>query len=112
MKHNEMDMGTSTMENIDNPKKMKEEKDKNKQSSNTATGSHVQGAVNDKYQAVTAKYRAAWEAIKQYPNTCKYFEPTQSQLRWIVASKYTAKDAFGAAGDHDWLCRSCMANQQ
>ena len=55
MKHNEMDVGTSTMENIDN-KKMEEEKDKDKGSSNTATGSHVQGAVNDSYQAITAKY--------------------------------------------------------
>jgi len=92
-------------------KKMEGEKDKDKESSNTATGSHVQGAVNDSYQAVTAKYQAAWEAIKQYPNTCKYFEPTQSQLRLIVGSKYTAKDAFKAAGDHDRPCHSCMANQ-
>ncbi len=100
------------MENIDNPKKMEEETIKNEQSSNKETGSHVQGVVNDSFHAINEKYRAAWNEIKQYPNTCRYFEPTQSQLRLIVASKYTARDAFEAAGDHDQPCRSCMANQR
>jgi len=55
-KDNKMDVVTSTMENIDNKEKMKEEKDNDKGKSKTATGSHVQGAVNDSYQAVVAKH--------------------------------------------------------
>ncbi len=51
-----MDVVTSTMENIDNKEKMKEEKDNDKGKSKTATGSHVQGEVNDSYQAVIAKH--------------------------------------------------------
>jgi len=53
----------------------------------------------------------AWQEIKQYPNTCKYFEPTESQLWLIVCSRFTAKDAFEAAGDHDQPCHSCMEKQ-
>jgi len=49
-----MDMETS--KNTDNKEKMEEEKDNDKGSSNTATGSRVQCAVNDSYQAVAAKY--------------------------------------------------------
>jgi len=55
-KDNKMDVVTSTMENIDNKEKMKEEKDNDKGKSKTATGSHVQGEVNDSYQAVIAKH--------------------------------------------------------
>ena len=111
MKQNKMDMETSTMENIDNKGKMEKEKEKNEGSSNTATGTLVQGIVKDNLAAVAAKYRAAREAIKQYPNTCKYFEPTQLQLWLIVGSKYSVKDASEVAGDHNRPCCSCMANQ-
>jgi len=52
------------MENINNKGEMEEEKDKNEGSSNTARGTLVQGIVNNNLAAVTAKYRAAWEAIK------------------------------------------------
>jgi len=55
-KCNNINVKTFTMENINNKEKMEEEKDDDKGSSNTATGSHVQCAVNDSYQAVTAKY--------------------------------------------------------
>ncbi len=100
------------MENINNKGKMEEEKEKkNEGSSNTNTGTLVRGIVNDNLAAVAAKYRAAWAAIKQYPNTCKYFEPTQLQRQLIVGSKYSAKDAFEVAGDHNRPCHSCMANQ-
>jgi len=53
----------------------------------------------------------AWQEIKHYPNTCKYFEPTESQLWLIIHSGCTAKDAFEAAGDHDQPCHSCMEKQ-
>jgi len=106
-----MNMETSRMENINKEGEMEEEKEKNKGSLNTATGTLVRDIVNDNLAAVAAKYRAAREAIKQYPNTCKYFEPTQSQVQLIVASKYSVKDAFEVAGDHNHPCRSCMANQ-
>jgi len=99
------------MENINNGEEMEEEKDKNKGSSNSATGNVVRDIVNDNLAAVSAKYRAAREAIKHYPNTCKYFEPTQSQLWLIVGPKYSIKDAFEVAGDHNRPWRSCMANQ-
>jgi len=90
---------------------MEEEKDNEKGSSITATGSCIQVAGNDNYQAVVAKYCKAWENIKKYPNTCRYFKPTESQLWLIVHSGYNANDAFEAAGDHDQPCHSCMANQ-
>jgi len=99
------------MENINNEGEMEEEKEKNKGSSNTATGTVVPDIVNDNLAAVSAKHRAAREAIKHYPNTCKYFEPTQLQLQLIVGSKYSVKDAFEVAGDHNRPCHSCMANQ-
>ena len=73
-----MDMETSKTENINNKEEMEEEKEKNKGCSNTATGTLVHVTVNNNLAAVAAKYRAAQDAIKQYPNTCKYFEPTQS----------------------------------
>jgi len=107
MKDNKMDV-----ENIDKKEKMEEEKDNEKGSSITATASHIQVAGNDSYQAVVAKHCTALETIKQYPNTCRYFEPTQSQLWLIVSSGYSANDAFEAAGDHNQLCCSFMANQQ
>jgi len=75
----------------------------------TISPTHVSG--NNRYQAVIAKYCTAWQEIKQYPNTCKYFEPTESQLWLIVQSGYTAKDAFETAGDHDCPCCSCMEKQ-
>ena len=77
-----------------------------------ATGSCIQVACNDSNQAVAAKYHKAWEEIKKYPNTCRYFKLTETQLQLIVHSGYNANDAFEAAGDHDWPCHSCMANQQ
>ena len=104
-------METSNTKNINNKEEMEEEKEKNEGCSNTATGTLVHVTVNNNLAAVAAKYRAAREAIKQYPNTCKYFEPTQSQLRLIVGSKYSVKDAFEVAGDHNHPCHSCMANQ-
>jgi len=58
----------------------------------TTTLSHV--AANNNYQAVIAKYHTAWQELKQYPNTCKYFEPTESQVQLIVCSGFTAKDVF------------------
>jgi len=33
----------------------------------------------------------AWQEIKHYPNTCKYFEPTESQLWLIVHSELLQK---------------------
>jgi len=52
---------------------------------------HVGG--NNSYQAVVAKHCIAWQDIKQYPNTCNYFEPTESQLWLIGCAGFTAKDA-------------------
>jgi len=106
-----MDVVASSIENMEKKGKMEEEKDNEKGSSITATGCSIQVAGNDNYQAVVAKYHKAWENIKKYPNTCRYFEPTESQLRLIVCSGYNANDAFKAAGDHDRPCHSCMANQ-
>jgi len=51
-----MDVVTSSVENIDEKEKMEEQKDNDKGKSNTATGSHVQDAVNNSYQAVVAKH--------------------------------------------------------
>jgi len=47
----------------------------------TTTLSHA--AANNNYQAVIAKYLTAWQELKQNPNTCKYFEPTESQV-WLI----------------------------
>jgi len=47
----------------------------------TTTLSYV--AANNNYQAVIAKYCMAWQELKQNPNTCKYFEPTESQV-WLI----------------------------
>jgi len=100
-----------TLKNTDNKEKMEEKEEKSKGSSHLATGILVHDIVKENLAATTAKFWAAWEAIKKYPNTCKYFEPTQSQLRLIVGSKYSIKDAFEIAGDHNHPCRSCMANE-
>ena len=104
-------MDKETSKNTDNKEKKEEKEEKSKGSSNLATGILVRDIVKENLAATTAKFRAAWEAIKKYPNTCKYFEPTQSQLRLIVGSKYSIKDAFEIAGDHNHPCRSCMANE-
>ncbi len=105
-----MDMETS--KNTNTKEKMEEQEEKSEGSSNLATGTLVHDIVKQNLAATTAKFRAAWEAIKKYPNTCKYFEPTQSQLWLIVGSKYSIKDAFEIAGDHNRQCRSCMANER
>ena len=47
------------MENINKEGEMEEEKEKNKGSLNTATGTLVRDIVNDNLAAVAAKYRAA-----------------------------------------------------
>jgi len=100
-----------TSKNTDNKEKKEEKEEKSEGSSNLATGILVRDIVKENLAATAAKFRAAWEAIKKYPNTCKYFEPTQSQLRLIVGSKYSIKDAFEIAGDHNHPCRNCMANE-
>jgi len=91
---------------------MKEETAKEKESSVVATGSCIQVARNNSYQAVATKYCKAWEEIKKYPNTCRYFESIEIQLQLIVCSGYNANDAFEAAGDHNQPYHSCIANQQ
>jgi len=52
MNDNKMDVVTSSIENIDKKEKMEKEKDNEKGSSITATGSRIQVAGNDNYQAV------------------------------------------------------------
>jgi len=47
------------MENINNKGEMEEEKEKNKGSLNTATGTLVRDIVNEYLAAVAAKYQAA-----------------------------------------------------
>jgi len=83
MNDNKIDAAHSYIDNVNKKEKTKEETAKDKESSVVATVSCIQVACNDSYQAVAAKYCKAWEEIKQYPNTCRYFEPTESQL-WLI----------------------------
>jgi len=63
---------------------------------------------------VVAKYCIAWQEIKHYPGTCKYFEATESQLVWlIIHSGFIAKQGcLHSCWCHDWPCHSsCMKKQ-
>jgi len=48
-----------------------------------------------------------WIALKNCTGTCKYFEPTKSQICLVLTKGLSIDSAYLTAGDHDKPCANC-----
>jgi len=51
--------------------------------------------------------RNTWIALKNCTGTCKYFEPTKSQICLVLMKGLSIESAYLTAGDHDKPCANC-----
>jgi len=114
----EQGIGTQYSNVIEEGKEAERNFKKQKMEACSVQGEVVVETSNDKLAVVKEDNKAhgwdnviercnTWVALKNCTGTCKYFEPTKSQICLVLTKGLSIESAYLTAGDHDKPCANC-----